>query len=166
MRIAVCSGSFDPITVGHLDLVERAAVLFDEVIVCVLVNGEKRYLFTLEERLELARGAIAHIPHARAESCGGLLADFARERGAQVLIKGARTGVDFDWELQMAQINRSLWPRLDTLILPARPEHLHISSTMVRELIKHQQNLDGCMPAGALAVLNRIKKGKGEGNGK
>ena len=166
MKIAVCPGSFGPITVGHLDLVERAAAIFDQVVLCVLVNGEKRCRFSLEERLEMARAALAHIPNARAEACGGLLADFARELGAAALIKGARTGVDFDWELQMAQINRSLWPQLDTLILPARPEHLHISSTMVRELLKHGQNLDSCMPAGSLAVLNRIEKGKGEGNGK
>ena len=166
MRTAVLPGSFDPITVGHLDLAARAAALFDRVILCVMINGEKRSLFTMEQRLEMARAALAGIPNARAEAWDGLLADFARERGAAALVKGARGEADFGWELQLAQINRDLNPDLDTILLPARPEHLHISSTMVRELIKHQQNLDGCMPAGALAVLNRIKKGKGEGNGK
>ena len=134
MRTAVCPGSFDPITVGHLDLVERAAAIFDRVIVCVMVNSEKKHMFSLEERLELAREAVSHLPNVQAAACGGLLADFAGEHGAQALIKGARTGADFDWELQMAQINRELRPELDTVIFPARPEHLHISSTMAREI--------------------------------
>lgn len=160
MRTAVCPGSFDPITVGHLDLVERAAAIFDKVIVCVMVNSEKRPLFSSDERLELVRAAIAHLPNAEAQAWGGLLADFARERGACALVKGARGGVDFDWEMQLAQINRSLFPRLDTVLLPARPEHLHISSTMVREMLRYQQALDPYIPSGALDALNRIRQGK------
>ena len=161
MRTAVLPGSFDPITVGHLDLAERAAALFDRVILCVMINGEKRSLFTMEQRLEMARAALAGIPNARAEAWDGLLADFARERGAAALVKGARSSADFDWEFQMAQINRDLCPRLDTVILPARPCHLHISSTMVREMIRYRQSLDGCVPPGAAAVLRGIREGKG-----
>lgn len=160
MRTAVCPGSFDPITVGHLDLVERAAAIFDQVIVCVMVNSEKKHMFSLEERLELAREAVSHLPNVQAAACGGLLADFAGEHGAQALIKGARTGADFDWELQMAQINRELRPELDTVIFPARPEHLHISSTMVREMIRCHQKLDAYVPAGAAEVLRGFLKGK------
>lgn len=160
MKTAVCPGSFDPITVGHLDLVERAAAIFDRVIVCVMVNGEKHPMFTPDERLELARAAVAHIPNAQAEAWGGLLADFAREQGACALIKGARNGMDFDWEQQMAQINRELCPQLDTVVLPARPEHFHISSTMVREMIRYQQKLDGYVPAGTADILQRIREGK------
>lgn len=160
MKIAVCPGSFDPITVGHLDLVERAAELFDRVILCVMVNGEKHPMFTAEERLEMARAALGHIPNASAEAWEGLLADFARERGACALVKGVRNGMDFEWEYQLAQINRGLMPRLDTLLLPARAEHLHISSTMVREMIRYHQTLDQCMPAAAAAVLQRIREGK------
>lgn len=96
MKLAVCPGSFDPITVGHLDLVERAAAIFDRVVVCVMVNGEKHPMFTLEERLEMIRGAVAHMPGVEAAVCGGLLADFARERGAAALVKGARSSADFD----------------------------------------------------------------------
>ena len=134
MRTAVCPGSFDPVTVGHLDLVERAAAIFDKVIVCVMVNSEKRPMFSSDERLALIRAAIAHLPNAEAEVWSGLLADFARQRGACALVKGVRGSVDFDWEMQLAQINRDLLPQLDTVLLPARPEHLHISSTMAREM--------------------------------
>ena len=160
MKIAICPGSFDPITVGHLDLVERGAALFDQVILCVMVNGEKHPMFTPDERLEMARAALAHIPNAQAEAWDGLLADFAREKDACALIKGVRNGIDFEWEYQMAQINRGLLPQLDTLLLPARAEHLHISSTMVRDMIRYQQPLDNCMPAAAAAVLQRIREGK------
>lgn len=160
MKLAVCPGSFDPITVGHLDLVERAAAIFDRVVVCVMVNGEKHPMFTLEERLEMIRGAVAHMPGVEAAVCGGLLADFARERGAAALVKGARGEADFGWELQLAQINRDLNPDLDTILLPARPEHLHISSTMVREMIRCHQKLDAYVPAGAAEVLRGFLKGK------
>ncbi|MCI9431739.1 MAG: pantetheine-phosphate adenylyltransferase [Oscillospiraceae bacterium] len=160
MRIAVCPGSFDPITVGHLDLAERAAAIFDRVILCVMVNGEKKHMFTLDERLELARAAAAHLPNVEAAACGGLLADFAREQGACALVKGVRGGTDLDWEMQLAQINRDLFPRLDTVLLPARPEHMHISSTMVREMLRYQQRLEPYIPSGAMRALLRIREGK------
>ena len=160
MRIAVCPGSFDPITVGHLDLAERAAAIFDRVILCVMVNGENKHMFTLDERLELARAAAAHLPNVEAAACGGLLADFAREQGACALVKGVRGGTDLDWEMQLAQINRDLFPRLDTVLLPARPEHMHISSTMVREMLRYQQRLEPYIPSGAMRALLRIREGK------
>ena len=160
MRIAVCPGSFDPITVGHLDLAERAAAIFDRVILCVMVNGGKKHMFTLDERLELARAAAAHLPNVEAAACGGLLADFAREQGACALVKGVRGGTDLDWEMQLAQINRDLFPRLDTVLLPARPEHMHISSTMVREMLRYQQRLEPYIPSGAMRALLRIREGK------
>ena len=160
MKIAVCPGSFDPITVGHLDLIERAAQIFDEVIVCVAINSDKRTMFTSQERLEMARVAVQHLPNVRAELSEGLLADFARENNACALVKGARNGMDFDWEYQLSQINRDLMPQLDTVLLPARPSHLHISSTMVRDMIRYHQKLDHYLPAGVLAVLEKFRDRK------
>lgn len=160
MKIAVCPGSFDPITVGHMDLVQRAAAIFDQVILCVMVNGEKHHMFSLEERLEMARAAAASLPNVQAMACGGLLAAFAQEQGACALVKGVRGGGDLDWETQMAQINRDLCPSLDTILLPARSEHIHISSTLAREMLRYQQPLERYIPDGAMNVLNRIRQGK------
>ncbi len=165
MRIAVCPGSFDPITIGHLDMIARAAQIFDEVIVCVAINGEKRTMFTSEERLEMARVAVQHLPNVRASLSEGLLADFARENHACALVKGVRNGMDLDWEYQLAQINRDLMPQLDTLLLPARPSHLHISSTMVRDMIRYHQKLDHYLPDGVLAVLEKFTNGKEQKHG-
>lgn len=161
MKIAVCPGSFDPITVGHMDLAARAAAVFDKVILCVMVNGEKRHMFSLEERLALARAAAASIPNVEAAACDGLLADFARDRGACALVKGVRGAADLDWETQMAQINRDLNPRLDTILLPARPEHLHVSSTLVREMLRYGRPLAAYIPPETEELLYRIRQGKG-----
>lgn len=155
MTAAVFPGSFDPITIGHLDVIERAAAMFDKVIVCIMVNGDKRPFFPMERRLEFLRASISHIPNAQAALCTGLLAGFAREQDARVLVKGVRGCTDFDWEFQLAQINRDLWPELDTVLLPARTQHLHISSTMVREMIRYRQRLDDYVPAGALGAITR-----------
>lgn len=160
MTTAILPGSFDPITVGHVDLVERAAAIFDRVILCVMVNGEKHPMFTPRQRLELAEAALSHIPNAVAMEWDGLLVDFARRQGACALVKGARGCTDFDWEFQLAQINRDLEPALDTVILPARPRLQHISSTMVREMIRYGQKLDEYVPAPAADILRTMKKGK------
>ena len=159
MRIAVCPGSFDPITLGHLDIIRRAAVLFDRVLVCVMTNGEKdRGMFPPQRRLELARLAVADLPHVEAELWQGLLADYARERGAGFLVKGVRCGADFDSEYQMAWINQSLVPDLETVLLPARPEFIYFSSTMAREMIRYGQDLTRYLPS---AVAEEIGKGMG-----
>ena len=160
MKTAILPGSFDPITVGHLDLAQRAAAMFDRVILCVMVNGEKHPMFTTAERLELAKAAVSHLPNVEAMVWEGLLVDLAREQGACALVKGARGCTDFDWEFQLAQINRDLLPGLDTVILPARPALQHISSTMVREMIRYDRKLDDYVPAAGLDILRKMKKGK------
>ncbi len=157
MRTVVCPGSFDPITLGHLDVIERAAVLFDKVVVCVMVNGGKNTgMFTGEERLELVKLAIEHLPNVEAVRCDGLLAEFAREQGACALVKGVRNSGDFDWEYQMACINRGLQSDLETVLLPAAAEHVYFSSTMAREMIKYQQDLYPYLPE---KVAERLMKG-------
>ena len=160
MTTAICSGSFDPITVGHLDLVERAAKLFDRVILCVVVNGEKKPRYTTEERLAMAQAALRRIPNADAEAWDGLLVDFAKKNNAQALIRGVRGTMDMDWEYQLAQINRDLCPELDTVFLPARPEYIHVSSTLAREMVRCHQDLAAYVPAGAVEILQKIEEGK------
>jgi len=161
MKTAVCPGSFDPITLGHLDVIRRAAGCFDAVFVCVSPNAEKRnQMFTPEEKLQMVRAAVADLTNVEAELWPGLLADFAREQGACALVKGVRGSADFDWELQLAQINRDLCPGLDTILLTARPEHRHVSSTMVREMLRYRQDLSHYIPPDALGVLHRIREGK------
>ena len=159
MKIAVCPGSFDPITLGHLDVIGRAAAIFDRVLVCVMSNGEKdRGMFPPQRRLELARLAVRDLPNVEAELWTGLLADYARQRGAAFLVKGVRCGTDFDSEYQMAWINQGLWPELETVLLPARPEFIYFSSTMAREMIRYGQDLTRYLPS---AVAEEIGKGMG-----
>ena len=159
MKIAVCPGSFDPITLGHLDIIRRAAALFDRVLVCVMTNGEKdRGMFPPQRRLELARLAVREMPNVEAELWQGLLADYARQRGAAYLAKGERCRTTLDHEYQMARINQGLAPELETVLLPARPEFIYFSSTMAREMIRYGQKLERYLPS---AVAEEIGKGKG-----
>lgn len=153
MNIAVYPGSFDPIHLGHMDLIERASAIFDKVYVCAMVNSGKRPMFTEEQRYEMLAAAVAGLPNVTAELWTGLLADYAKERGARYLIKGVRNGTDFDTELGMAQINRALEPTLDTVLLPARTEFLHVSSTMVREMVTYKRPLDPYVPAAAIEKM-------------
>ena len=148
MRTAICSGSFDPITLGHLDIIRRAAACFDRVCVCVSPNAEKRnQMFTPEQKLQLVRTAVADLPNVEAALYSGLLADYARQKGAGILVKGVRNTTDFDLEYQQAAINRGICPELETLLLPASPAYQHFSSTMVREMIRYGQPLEKYVPA-------------------
>ena len=154
MRIAVFPGSFDPVTLGHMNIIERASRLFDKVIVCAVSNGEKRSpLFTPEQRLALLQASVAGLENVEAALWSGLLTDFAREHGALTLVRGTRCGSNFDEEYTMAQIYRSLCPQLDTIVIPAEPTLAHISSTMVREMIKYAQPLENYMPLPAAKLV-------------
>ena len=154
MRIAVFPGSFDPVTLGHMNIIERASRLFDKVIVCAVSNGEKRSpMFTPEQRLVLLQASVAGLENVEAALWSGLLTDFAREHGALTLVRGTRCGSNFDEEYTMAQIYRSLCPQLDTIVIPAEPTLAHISSTMVREMIKYAQPLENYMPLPAAQLV-------------
>lgn len=147
MSVALIPGTFDPITVGHEDLIQRAAMLFDEVIVCVFTNSAKSTMFTVEERFEFLCAVAANYRNVRADMSTGLLADYAIEHRCDVIIKGARSGTDFDYEFSMSAINRELAPMVETVILPSRCELSHISSTMVRELIKYRKDFSPFVPS-------------------
>lgn len=143
MKIAIYPGSFDPITLGHLDIIRRGAACFDKLYVCVMVNCEKKLpMFTPERRLELIRRSVADIPNVEVENWSGLLADYAREKGAHILLKGVRNATDWDMELQMSRINQGILPGLETLLLPASADYEHFSSTMAREMIRYGQPLE------------------------
>ncbi len=162
-RVAVYPGSFDPVTVGHLDIVERGAALFDRVIVAVAPsssNPDKRPLFELEERLTLLRAVSAHLPNVRAEPLQGLLVNFAAERGARAVIKGLRAVSDFEYELAMALMNRRLRPDIDALYLMAAAEHSFVSSSLVREVARLGGPLDGLVPPLVAAAMGRRLRGE------
>ena len=156
MKIAIYPGSFDPITLGHLDIIRRAALCFDKVFVCVMDNCDKKsHMFPAEKRLEMLRRSGEELPNVEAELYRGLLADYAREKGGHVIVKGLRNATDFDLEYQMAAINRGIWAELETVFLPASVEYQHFSSTMVREMIRYRQPLEKYVPR---AVAEELKQ--------
>jgi pantetheine-phosphate adenylyltransferase len=152
LRRCLCPGSFDPVTNGHLDVIERAASLFDEVVVAVPVNVSKKSLFTVDERIDMLGKACAHLPQVRVESVEGLLVDFARERGIPAVVKGLRAVTDFDYELQMAQMNHRL-TGLETLFVATNPEYSFLSSSLVKEVASYGGDVAGLVPD---VVLQRL----------
>jgi pantetheine-phosphate adenylyltransferase len=153
MRRAVCPGSFDPITNGHLDVIERASKFFDEVVVAVGVNPSKNRLFETDERVEMIKEACASIPNVAVETFQGLIVDFCKARGVQAIVKGLRAVSDFDYELQMGQMNRSL-ADVDTLFMPADPHYSFLSSSLVKEVATYGGDVSGLVPD---AVLHRLR---------
>ncbi len=153
IRRAMVPGSFDPLTLGHYDLILRAAALFDEVVVAISPNGAKATLFDTETRVELACAAFADMPNIKVCTHSGLLADFCLESGCCALVKGIRSATDFDYEYQLSLINRSLRSEVETLFLPTRAEYQHFSSTFLREMLKYGQPLEKYVPAGMVAPL-------------
>jgi pantetheine-phosphate adenylyltransferase len=133
VRRAVCPGSFDPVTNGHVDVITRAAALYDELVVAVLVNPGKAGLFSVEERIELLRDAVSELPNVVIDSFQGLLVDYCRAHGIPVIVKGLRAVSDFEYELQMAQMNREL-AGVETLFVPTAPQVGHLSSSLVKQI--------------------------------
>ena len=153
MRTAVTPGSFDPVTHGHLDIIARASVLFDEVTVAVLVNPAKRGLFSVDERMDMLRSVTAHLANVRIDSFQGLLVDYCMSHQVTAIVKGLRAVSDFDYELQMAQMNARL-SGVDTVFVPTSPEWSYLASSLVKEVAGHGGDVAGLVPD---VVLDRLR---------
>jgi pantetheine-phosphate adenylyltransferase len=153
VKRAVYAGSFDPITNGHLDIVERSARVFDEVIVAVLNNEQKASLFSPSERVDLIRRSIAPHKNASVDLFDGLLVDYCRRRGASVVIRGVRAVSDFEYEFQMALMNRRLNPAVDTVFMMPQEDYTYLSSRLVKEVFRLGGDVEGLVPAVALEAL-------------
>lgn len=147
MKIAIYPGSFDPVTSGHLNIIQRAANIFDKLIVCVMVNAGKNPMFSLEERVDLIRRVTTDIPNVEVDSSNELLADYAKRRGSCVIVKGLRAGSDFENEFQMALINHKINPELDTMFLTAESQYMYLSSSTVKELGNYGVDLSDFLPS-------------------
>lgn len=145
MSSAVCPGSFDPVTKGHLDVIGRAAAQFDEVVVTVMINKSKKGLFSVDERIAMLRDATADRPNVRVDSWYGLLVDYAKANGVTAIVKGLRGANDFDYELQMAQMNQQL-TGVDTFFIPANPLYSYLSSSLVKEVATFGGDVSGMLP--------------------
>ena len=155
-NIGVVPGSFDPITVGHLDVIKRAAELCDTVFVAVMINEAKEYMFTLSEREAIAEAACEGLSNVRVVSSSGMLYELCRSLSAEVIIKGVRNEADREYELKMAEYNLAHNPETETLLLDAKEELTTLSSTAVREIIKVGGELSGLLPEGAISEINKI----------
>lgn len=164
MKTVIYPGSFDPVTHGHLDVIERAARLFDRVVVAVAENEGKQPLFTLRERRDLVRKSIQHLPNVQADSFTGLLVDYVESRSGQAIIRGLRAVSDFEFEFQLALMNRRLNERVETIFMMPRDTYTFLSSRIVKEIARHGGNITGLVPPHVQAAL-RKKLGRGSSPG-
>ena len=153
MKVAIYPGSFDPITSGHLNIIRRAASIFDRLVVCVMVNAGKTPMFTLEERVDLIRKVTSDIENIEVDSSNELLADYAKRKGSCVIVKGLRAGSDFENEFQMALINHKINPNLDTMFLTAEHQYMYLSSSTVKELGKYDVDLSDFLPEQIIPIF-------------
>ncbi len=154
---ALITGSFDPITLGHMDIIKRTAALFDEVIVGIFTNSSKRYLISEDDRLALIKEAVKDLENVKAELCSGLVSSYARDHGIRVIVKGIRNVRDYDYELEMAGVNRMLCQNCETLLMPASPSVQLYSSTMVRILYQNGDDISAYVPECVTKFLNKTK---------
>lgn len=152
MKKAVCPGSFDPITNGHLDVIERASGLFDEVVIAVLVNNSKSGLFSIDERIDMITDSVQHLENVRVDTWSGLLVDYCRAHNIAAIVKGLRAVSDFDYELQMAQMNLQL-KGVDTLLMATKPAYSFLSSSLVREIARYGGDVSNLVPPRVLKDL-------------
>ena len=155
MKIAIYPGSYDPITSGHLNIIRRAANIFDRLIVCVMVNSTKSPLFSQDERVSMIREVVSDIPNVEVDASRDLLAEYARKKGSCVIIKGLRAGSDFENEFQMALINHKINPKLDTMFLTAEHQYMYLSSSTVKELAMYDVNLSDFLPEQIIPVFKQ-----------
>jgi len=155
LKNAIYPGSFDPVTVGHLNIIRRASEIFDRLTVCVMVNAGKNPMFTLEERVDLIKRVTRDLPNVEVDFSGELLAEYARKKGKCVIVKGLRAGSDFESEFQMAMINHKLNPDLDTMFLTAEHQYTYLSSSMVKELGRYGADLSDFLPAEIIPDFQR-----------
>ncbi len=162
MRIAVCPGSFDPVTLGHLDIINRASRLFDKVIVLVSFNpGKSSASFTAEERMEMIRAVTTHLDNVEVDSYNGLLANYLKATGAVAIVKGLRAVSDFEYEFQMALANKSLYSEAETVFLTTNSENMYLSSSVVKEIASLGGDISGLVPPEILATIkNRLNSNK------
>ncbi|EHM4721485.1 pantetheine-phosphate adenylyltransferase [Listeria monocytogenes] len=145
-KIAVIPGTFDPITNGHLDIIERAAKIFDVLYVSVLNNSSKKPLFTIEERMEMIRQVTSHLPNVQVESASGLTVDYAATRGATAIVRGLRAVSDFEYEMQIASMNRTLNAEIETFFIMTNTKYSFLSSSMVKEVAQYQGDISELVP--------------------
>lgn len=160
MKIAVYPGSFDPITLGHLNIIRRAAKIFDKVCVCVMVNSEKHPMFTLQERMEFIERVVERFGNVEVDYSDKLLVEYAKQKNASVIIKGLRAVTDFEMEFQMALTNKKLEPTIDTLFLTADEKYTYLSSTVVKEMAKYGADLKKFVPREIISdIINKTRNG-------
>ncbi|MGZ0049815.1 pantetheine-phosphate adenylyltransferase [Brevibacillus gelatini] len=155
MAIAVCSGSFDPVTYGHLDIISRGAKVFDKVIVAVLINSKKNSLFSVDERVELLRQVTAGMDNVEVDSFDGLLIDYMNKRGAKVIIRGLRAVSDFEYEMQVASINKKLDQNIETFFMMTSNQYSYLSSSIVKEVARYKASVADLVPPEVEAALKR-----------
>lgn len=162
MTIAICPGSFDPVTKGHCDIIERTAKMFDRVIVCVLTNPAKDPMFTVEERVGFVSRVTEHLQNVEVDTFAGLLADYAREKGAVALVKGLRAVSDFEYEFQQALTNKVLNPSLETIFLNTSSQYMYLSSSIVKQVASFGGAIDEFIPVEIVEQVKKAMFAKGE----
>ena len=158
MTKALFTGSFDPVTLGHIDIIRRAVAVFDEVIVCAMININKNYLFSRDERLALLRESLANVPKVRVDAHDGFAADYAKAHDVDVFVKGVRTFVDYEYESHIAFYNKRIAPDIETVCLFADDAHAHISSSGVRELVAFGGSLSGLVPEPVIRAIEEKQR--------
>lgn len=159
MKTAVYPGSFDPATNGHLDVIERAANLFDQVIVAVIRNPEKTHHFPLKDRIAILKQAVKHLKNVTVDSFDGLLADYARQKKSKAIVRGLRAVSDFDYEFQMALTNRKMAPEIETIFLMTDYKYSYLSSSFVRQIARLGGDVSGMVPEAVVERLKKLRKG-------